>query len=559
MKYDICIVGSGAGAAPVAYTLSEQGYRVAVLEKGPHLREEDFVKDEIAITRRPLYTPRLSEEQHVVETYNEAGGIERVTGEESGWNFWNGSMVGGSSNLMSGYFHRMKPADFRLKSEYGSIEGANVVDWPISYEEMEPYYTKVEAVVGVSGRVVPHPFLEPRSTKDFPYEPTWEQPVSRWFDEACGTLGFSALPTPRAVLPRDALGRSGCSYSNYCGSYGCATGAKGSARAALLEKALKNGNCTIIPDAFVYRLDSDSRKRVTRARYYDKKGVPHAVEARLFVVAAQAIESARLLLNSKSPAFPDGLANNSGQVGKNLIFSAGGSGSGRFHLKELSPERQKGLMQRGAFVNRSLQDWYAFDFKGKRIKGGTIDFLYEHANPINRALGELYDEEGNMLWGETLQKRIKHAFTQSRVFTFEVFNDWLPTDKCFVTVDEDVKDKRGVPVGRIRLHAHEHDLEVGRYLAAKAEAVLREMGAVEIVSDISDAPPPNLVAGGCRFGTDPEHSVLRPDCRAHEVENLYVTDASFMPTGGSVPYTWTIYANAFRVADMIARELKAHV
>jgi choline dehydrogenase-like flavoprotein len=559
VNFDICIIGSGAGAAPVAYTLSEKGFCVVVLEKGPYLKEEDFTKDEIAVSRRPLYTPKLSEEQHVVETYSKDGSIDRVTGEESGWNFWNGSMVGGSSNLMSGYFHRMKPADFRLKSEYGEVEGANVVDWPISYEELEPYYTKVESIVGISGKVVAHPFLEPRSTKEFPYPPTWEQPVSQWFDAACDALGFNALPTPRAVLPYDALGRSGCSYSNYCGSYGCATGAKGSARAALLEKAFKSGNCTIIPEAFVYQLESDKTKRVTKARYYDKQGDSHAIEARLFVVAAQAIESARLLLNSKSPSFPNGLGNNSGQVGKNLIFSAGGSGSGRFRLKDLSPQRRDGLLRRGAFVNRSLQDWYEFEQNGKRIKGGTIDFLYEHANPVNRALRELYDEEGNMLWGDALQRRIKYAFTQSRVFTFEVFNDWLPTDKCFVSVDEEVKDKWGVPVGGIRLYSHEQDLEVGRFLASKAEAVLREMGAVEISSDISDAPPPNLVAGGCRFGKDPKRSVLRPDCRAHEVQNLYVTDASFMPTGGSVPYTWTIYANAFRVADIIAQELKKDV
>ncbi|MGB6019755.1 MAG: FAD-dependent oxidoreductase, partial [Sulfurimonadaceae bacterium] len=120
---DICIIGSGAGGAPVAYTLAQAGFKVIVLEKGPLYNENDFKKDEIAVARRSLYTPKLQDEQHVIETFDEDGEVVRETGEESGWNFWNGSMVGGSSNLMSGYFHRMKPNDFRLKSVFGEVEG----------------------------------------------------------------------------------------------------------------------------------------------------------------------------------------------------------------------------------------------------------------------------------------------------------------------------------------------------------------------------------------------------------------------------------------------------
>ena len=554
-QYDICIVGSGAGAGPVAYELSRAGYSVLVIEKGKHYKEADFTKDEIAVSRRSIYTPRKRDEQHVIETYNSDGTVERVTGVESGWNFWNGSMVGGSSNLMSGYFHRMKPVDFKLRSTFGAIEGANVVDWPIGYEALEPYYTKVETVVGVSGRVVAHLYQEPRSTKDFPYPPTWEQPISGWFDTACERLGYHSLPTPRAVLPFDALGRSGCSYSNYCGSYGCATGAKGSARAALLDKAVATGHCDILPETFVYRIEADN-KQVKAVHCYDREGKTHRIVAGQFIVAAQAHESVRLLFNSKSDAHPDGIGNAHGQLGKNLIFSGGGSGQGRFEFDRLNEAQRIGLMTRGAFVNRSLQEWYVYRRYGKPFKGGTIDFLYEHANPTGRALRELYDDSGNLVWGRALQQKLEHAFKRSRIFTFEVFNDWLPTDKCFVSVDESVKDKWGVPVGKLRLYGHPRDLEVGRFLARKGEAVLREMGAVEISSAISDAPPPNLIAGGCRFGADPRTSVLDPSCRVHGIENLYVTDASFMPTGGSVPYTWTIYANAFRVADILKTRLR---
>ncbi len=553
---DVCIVGSGAGGAPIAYELAKAGFSVVVLEKGPHYSEADFNKDEIDVSRRDKFTPNLKDEQHVIETYDDEGEIERYMGSESNWSFWNGSMVGGSSNLMSGYFHRMKEDDFKLLSKYGKIEGANVVDWPISYDDLEPYYDKVEKVVGVSGTIVPHKFLERRSSKNFPYEATWVQPISHWFDKACVDLGYVSLPTPRAVLPYDALGRTGCSYSNLCGSFGCSTGAKGNARAALLVKALRYDNCTLFSESYVTHIDSND-KRATKVHYIDAENNKHFIEAKIIVVAAQAIESSRLLLNSKNKFFPHGLANNSGNVGKNLIFSAGGSGEGRIEMKNLSKEQADVFHTRGAFVNRSLQDWYDYEDSGALHKGGTIDFLYEHANAVPRALGQVYDDEGNLLWGSALEERLKYAFEESRVFTFEVFNDWLPTDKCFVSTDEDVQDKWGMNVGRIRLYSHPKDVQVGEHLAQRAEKVLEQLGAVDISSNISTSPPPNLVAGGCRFGNDPKTSVLDVNCKAHELENLYVSDASFMPTGGSVPYTWTIYANSFRIADKIIEQLRS--
>lgn len=551
MKYDVCIVGSGAGGSPIAYELSNAGFNVIVLEKGKNYTESDFSKDELAVSRRDKFTPLLKDEQHVINDVQEDGTIARYLGSEHSWSFWNGSMVGGSSNLMSGYFHRMKPNDFRLKSMYGEVEGANVVDWAIDYEELEPYYAKVEKIVGVSGVVTKHKFAEPRSTTAFPYPALEVNSVTQWFDKSCEKLGFSSIQTPRAVLPFDVLNRRGCSYSNFCGSYGCATGAKGSARAALLQKC----KAKIVTDAFVYNLESDAEK-ITKLHYYDSDLKSQTVEAKIFVLAAQAIETSRLLLNSKNRYFPDGMANRSGQVGKNLIFSAGGSGQGKFNFDTLTPTQQKELMQPGLFFNRSLQDWYEYEEKEKRYKGGTIDFLFDHANVISRATREFYNEQGDLIWGDELKNKIQKTLTTSRVLTFEVFNDWLPTDKCFVSVDEEVKDKYGVAVGAINLYGHPQDLEVGRPLGQNALKVLEEMGADDTSMSISAAPPPNLVAGGCRFGDNPATSVLDKNCKSHELDNLYVSDASFMPTGGSVPYTWTIYANSFRVADKIMSALR---
>ncbi len=555
MDCDVCVIGSGAGGGPVALTLAEAGYSVVVLEKGPWFTEKDFFKDEIACCRRNTYTRNLLEEFHVVEERASNKAWVAKPTYDSSWDFWNGNMVGGSSNLMSGFFHRLKPKDFRLLSEFGAIEGANVVDWPIGYDDLEPYYSKVEQVVGISGRVVNHPNQEPRSTQNFPFAPTAEHPIASWFDEACQREGLHSVPVPRAILPQRGLGREGCQYSGYCGSYGCSTGAKGSSRAALLDRAVASGHCDIRPNSHVYRLDSDASGRVVTANYYDEGGSAETVRADIFVVACQAIETCRLLLLSRGPRHPHGLANKHAQVGKNLLFSAGGAGTGSFFYDKLDPDKAAALKVRGPFVNRALQDWYFIDNDEMgRMKGGTIEFLFRHPNPIGRANAQKWGSDG-LLWGQALKQKLKSYFTEARYLRFEVFCDWLPNDNCNVSLDENLKDKWDSPVARIKIGNHAHDLKVGRYLTRKGYQMLKAMGAENASWGISGKPPANLIAGGCRFGTDPRRSVLDPNCRAHDAENLYVTDGSFMPTGGSVPYTWTIYANAFRVADNILTEL----
>lgn len=558
--FDLCVIGSGAGGAPVAYRLALAGYSVLVLEKGPWLRNDDFYKDELACCRRPVYTPNRQDEPQVIEDPDGQGGWQAQATSASGRDFWNGSLVGGSSNLMSGFFHRLKPVDFRQLSELGPIAGANRVDWPIGYQDLEPYYDQVERLVGVSGHWMPHPGAEPRSSTGFPYPATAEHPVSAWIDTACRQLGFHALRVPRAILSQAALGRDPCNYSGYCGSYGCSTGAKGSARVAFLDPALASGHCEIRPRCKVQRLLSDAQGRVTAVEYQDLAGKTHQVSARVYVVACQAVESCRLLLYSRGPRFPNGLANNQGQVGRNLLFSGGGSGSGDLEYGALSPEQAALLRIQGPFVNRALDDWYLIDdpdFAPGPRKGGLVEFLLAHPNPTGKANRLKWDRNGQLVWGLPLKRRLETWFRTDRGLRFEVFCDWLPTDHCFVSLDPALKDRWGIPVARIRTGYHPHDLEVGRYLADKGERVLKAMGALRVRSAVDGAPPPNLMAGGCRFGTDPATSVLDPDCRAHEVDNLYVTDASFMPTGGSVPYTWTIYANALRVAERIRERLGA--
>ncbi|AKF25810.1 oxidoreductase [Sulfurovum lithotrophicum] len=555
--FDIVIVGSGASGGAVAYTLCKAGYKVAVLEKGRLINRDEFSKDEIAYVRRDIVTPSLFDEYHTIEEKVDGKWIATPT-YESGWSFWNGNIVGGSSNLMSGMLHRMHPDDFRLKSKYGPIKGANIVDWPISYEDLEPYYAKAEEIIGISGHYEPHPFEPPRSIKNFAQPPTKENAVVNLLDKSCNTLNIKSLVTPRAVLSIDKGNRNACYYSNFCGSYGCSSGAKGSSREALLKPALATGNLTLMSHTYVKKLHAGKKDKVEYAVVIDTiTGKERRISARLFVVAAQAHESARLLLNSANELYPNGLGNSSGELGKNLIFSAGGSGQGELHKDSLKEITFDELMQTGYFVNRSILDWYFVDhwWDGK-FKGGSVEFMFEHQNIISRARKN-NEEGGKMVWGKVLGEKLLKRFTQSKSIRFEVFNDWLPNDNCFVSLDPIHKDKYGMPVGKLRVEGHPHDLKVGRYIAKKCEKVLEEMGAKNIYSSVSAVPPQNLVAGGCRFGNDPKSSVLNAQCRMHDIKNLYVADASFMPTGGSVPYTWTIYANAFRVADHIMQTMKA--
>ncbi len=551
----ICVVGSGAGAGPIIYELSKGGHKVIVLEKGPWLKTEDYSKDEISMTRRDVVTPLLEDEPYVIERQQINGEWKSKSNAIGGQNFWNGSVVGGSSNFMSGYFHRMKPVDFKLLSAYGNIDGANIVDWPISYDDLEPYYEKVERVVGVSGKVVKHKYLEPRTTSDFPYKPLTENYVSSLLDKAAANVGIEMIPNPRAILSSKKGDRNPCYLSNFCGSYACSSDAKGSSRAALINDALKTGNVQIIPKAKVFHLETDGAGKIIKAHYHGEQG-DKFIEADIFVVAAQAIETSRLLLLSKNVDFPNGLANNNGQVGKNLVFSAGGVGGGIIDFDDYSDKEAKKLNEPGSFVNRTIHHFYEVEKEGLKVKGGIVDFLFEHANPIGKAIRNKWNDDGTLLYGKEFQKKLKHYFKRQRKIKFEIFIDWQPNDNCFVTLDDEQTDKWGDKVARLRLQHNKHDVAVGKIMAQECEKILEEMDCKDIYSNIGTLPPPNLQAGGCRFGDNPKTSVLDSNCKAHDVDNLYITDGSSFPTGGSVTYTWTIYANSFRVADVIIDRLR---
>jgi choline dehydrogenase-like flavoprotein len=553
--FDCCIIGSGAGAGPIAYELSQAGYSVAILEKGQWYTESHFKKDE-QLYRHQIFRSKIEDEYHLLEEPSE----KKQWSTSKTAQFWGGNIVGGASNFMSAYFHRLKPNDFRLASMYGKIKGANTVDWPIQYEDLEPYYTKVEKIVGVSGKVVKHRFLEPRSTQNYPFSPTHEHPIARWFDKACLKMNLTPLPMARGILSKPYNHRESCQYSGFCGSYGCASGAKASSRAALLDSAIKTGNCEIITQAKAYRINSDHRGNVSSVRYYDiSKAIPQArtIKAKIIVVACYSIESSRLLLHSVGEKHPDGLGNRYQQVGKNLHCCAGGTGHGLFKFTHFNPFEVDELKQRGPFFNRALQDWYQIDDKNEfkhPVKGGTIDFVFDPPS-VTADANEQKWKNNRLLWGTPLKQKIKSYFTESKDFKFEVFCDWLTNDQCYVKLNTSKRDRWGTPVAIVRAGYHPHDLKIAHYLVEKGKNVMAHLGAQEVYGNVFSSPTSNLIAGGLRFGNDPKTSALDSDCRVHGTDNCFVSDGSFMPNGGSVTPTLTIYANAFRIADIILRQL----
>ncbi|MDP2273551.1 MAG: GMC family oxidoreductase [Archangium sp.] len=542
---DVCIIGSGAGGAPLALELGRAGFKVVVLEKGAWYQQADFVHDEIMNSRRNFFMPLPWDEPHLWRT---EGQPYARTNEA-----WTANCVGGGTVHMSGYFYRLKPIDFRQKTELGAPKGSNVVDWPITYKDLAPYYDKAEAELGVSGNAVPHPFAEPRSG-NYPLPPLAEHPVSAEIDKAAKSLGWHAIPTARGILSKPYRGRDACVYCTLCGSYGCEHGAKSSTAASLIPAAIATGNVELRPKCMAKEITVDAKGLAKSVIYLDADGVEQEQPARIIVSSCTAVESARLLLNSKSSRFPNGLGNDNGLVGKNLLFSSFGQSKATFSVAKRGAELPW-LTANMPFVNRSLQDFYVMpdDRFGFR-KGGTLGFMWAHPNPIFAAVGIARKGE-NGVFGKALKDKLR-TYRDSRVLEFEIYGEFLSNDSTYVGVDPNVKDKFGLPVAAITIKRHPLDFTMTKFLVDRGEEVLQAMNP-DKVDRVGTAGETTILQGGtCRFGKDAATSVLDADCRSHVVKNLYVVDGSFLPTSGGVPLTLTIAANSFRVAQKMVASLK---
>jgi choline dehydrogenase-like flavoprotein len=448
---------------------------------------------------------------------------------------------------MGSSLYRFAPVDFRQRATLGPCE--EVADWPYSYDDLEPYYCLAERELGVSGDGRSYPFAGSRS-QEYPMPPLRPNAMAASLDEACARLGLSSFPTPRAINSVLYQGRPACRHCKFCAGFGCPTGARGTAQETLLAKAELTGRACVLDRCFAWRITTQ-RGRAYGCIYFDPEMREHRVRARVVCVCCSAVESARLLLLSASPEFPDGLANRSGLVGRHLQFHSVSGGVARFQNHS-----SRNALSRDAnyFLNRSIMDFYIADEGALPYrKGGLLRFDLVRIQPIVSALRAARQDRGRMLWGRDLARSIDAAFHEYQEVEFEVFHDFLPNSRTWVSLDPEVCDKWGLPVARMQQGTVAHHALAGAWLVDRGLEILKEMGADDVrarspFGDVSRV----MIHGTCRAGADPAVSVLNEFCQSHDVPNLFVADGSFMPTSGGAPSTLTIIANALRVGDWIS-------
>ncbi|NNF26219.1 MAG: GMC family oxidoreductase [Gemmatimonadetes bacterium] len=529
---DFVVIGSGAGGGVMAKQLSEAGFQVVVLEQGPYIRPEEFVHDEYRIWLHSLLTGSGSDFPSTFRSSEdeEAGILPGPFGSAV-----YARMVGGSSVHFTGNYWRFRPVDFQEGTLTGGIDGTGLADWPITYEELEPYYSMVEWQVGVSG--APGPGDPPRS-RPYPMPPLPVKSSGVLLEQGARALGWTPQPAPMAILSRSHEGRSPCIQCGWCMGYGCEVNAKSSSLASVIPKAEATGRCEIRPLSTVYRIETDASGRANQVLYFDAEGQSQAQRARAVVLSANGAESARLLLSSDSNQFPDGLANSSGLVGKYLMFNGNSSVSGLFEhpLNEY----------KGPGVTRVvLDEFYDSDPQRGFYGGGGLDGR-TGIGPIFYAwIGTPPD---GPQWGTGFKEMLRESYTR----TMDVFchGTSLPLESNNVTLDPEVKDKWGRPAVRITYRDHDDDLAVIHWLRDRAGELLDAAGARQTWA-LPYGPQRNgfHLLGTARMGTDPSTSVVDPYHRAHDVPGLYICDGSNLVTSGRGQPTMTIQALAFRAAE----------
>ena len=533
---DFVIIGSGIAGGSVARELTRNGFDVLVLEQGRHVPPSDMEHDEIGgllgtrWTNDPAVSPQTfrkttdakAEQRHFLQ-YARA--------------------VGGTTLHFTGNFWRFRPIDFNEFSKRGAVPGADVADWPITYEEMEPYYTAAEYATGVSGEVSTAPG-EPPMSKPYPLPPLNVTGPGVLLEVGAKKLGWSSKAAPMAILSREYNGRQPCHNCGFCLGFPCEWGAKSGSNWTMIPDALRSGRCEVRSDSYVRKIEVDSSGRVTGVIYFDKDKKEVMQKAKAVVLSANGAETPRLLLMSKSNRFPDGLANSSGVVGKHLMFNGNVVANGMF------PHEVQG--HKGPVVTRITQQHYVPDPSLGFFGGGGIDMRVD----LPALMRTISMPPDGPEWGAAFKQRMHDWFINSAAAYGHTTS--LPVATNSVSLDPDLKDAWGLPVIRTTFKEHEHDLRLYKFFQDRCKELLTAAGATKVYdSPINDDPGSSVhLLGTARMGNDPKTSVVDKYHRAHDVKNLFIVDGSSFVTSGRGQPTLTIQTLAFRAADHIAQFAK---
>jgi choline dehydrogenase-like flavoprotein len=529
-EVDFVIVGSGAAGGIVAKELASAGHTVLVLEQGPRLTVPEYDHDELAFFINGARTNGSSGQPQNFRATTTDQYQQTVA-------LLYGRTVGGSNAHFTGNFWRMRPSDFNEASVHGTMPGTGLADWPLTYDELEPYYTKVEWEVGVSGEQ--GPFDPPRS-RPFPMPPLPVKSSGVLFERGARAVGLHPQPTQMAINSQFYNGRPACQHCGWCLGFFCEFGAKSTSMDAMLPVAERTGNCEIRPDSYVAKVETDAAGRATGVTYFDGNRNEQFQPARAVVLCANGAETPRLLLNSETSRFRDGLANSSGVVGKYLMFNGNWGVNGLFE----HPLNEFKSVQ----TTRMVLDFYETDPARGFYGGGGIDARFQQY-PIIFALSGLPPDVPT--WGLEYKRTLAEWY--NRMMYLAVHTTSLPVESNRIELDPDLKDGWGLPCMRVTYRDHDDDLRMGEFLVARASEILDAAGAHR-KWEVPVTPQTFSVhlLGTCRMGSDPSSSVIDTNHRTHDVPNLFICDGSSLVTSTRGQPTMTISALAFRAGERIA-------
>ena len=509
-RYDVIIIGSGAGGGTLAHELAPTGKRILILERGDYVRREPENWSTEAVVRHDRY--------HTKETWRDGEGKEF----HPGTNYY----VGGNTKFYGAALFRLRREDFGTIRHHGGVSPA----WPIGYDELEPYYTRAEQLYQVHGERGSDP-TEPPASAPYPYPAVSHEPRIQKLVDDLTRLGHRPFPVPLGIQIDEArMNRSKCVRCATCDGHPCLINAKSDAQVVCVDPALEHANVSLVTGAYVKKLTTDATGRTVDGVEVEREGRTETYRADLVVVSAGAINSAALLLRSASAQHPNGLANSSDQVGRNYMAHL------NTVLLAISKTPNPTVFQK----TMALNDFY-FASKDWEYPMGHISFVGKFDRHILAAGAPPF------VPGFTLEEMAKHSLD------FWLTSEDLPDPDNRVTVDEG---------GAIRLRYEANNLEGHQRLQKKLRDMLEHLGChphlVPRAAYIGKRIPLAGVAhqnGTLRFGTDPRTSVLDVNCKAHDLDNLYVVDASFFPSCGAVNPALTIIANALRVGDHLTHRL----